>query len=354
MSPPRLFATLRLPRRRPAGNAAPSRLLLLRRPGAPPFWRNIAPRLEAAPERRAESPDRQRLRLLVLEARRIPFMVFEQGTGLALYVPLLLEDLAIKEILEFEAERDSSLPTLPPPRPCIAGAGCLFLALIAWHGLRYGWWGSGLFGLPAEPDRWLVLGGLDAYRTISRLELGRCLTALTLHADSAHLFGNILFGGLFMIPLCRRAGLGLGIFLTVSGGALGNLANAMLRPAFFISQGFSTSVFAAVGALTALSAWDALRHSPGTTQAVFRRAMPPLAAGLALLALLGGSEAKETDFAAHILGLGCGAALGFSLGTATLKLEQKRPHLSLALQSGLFVLVPALFALAWRLACFYG
>ena len=44
-------------------------------------------------------------------------------------------------------------------------------------------------------------------------------------------------------------------------------------------------------------------------------AVPPLAAGAALLAMLG-TEGENTDYMAHICGLACGTGLGLLLGLA--------------------------------------
>lgn len=58
----------------------------------------------------------------------------------------------------------------------------------------------------------------------------RCVTALTLHADSQHLFGNVLFGAPFLILLCRRVGLGLGLFSYLAGRNLRQRPQRMVPP----------------------------------------------------------------------------------------------------------------------------
>ena len=83
---------------------------------------------------------------------------------------------------------------------------------------------------------------------------------------------------------------------------LGYCAEALLRTAPAVSIGFSTALFAAVGALSGLMS---LRSRA--------LAVPPLAAGAALLAMLG-TEGENTDYMAHICGLACGTGLGLLLG----------------------------------------
>ena len=85
-----------------------------------------------------------------------------------------------------------------------------------------------------------------------------------------------------------------------TSGALGNALTALLRPRPVLSLGFSTALFASIGAISGYMACQ---------QQGKRKAMLPVAAAAALLAMLG-TEGENTDYAAHLAGLGCGLALG--------------------------------------------
>jgi membrane associated rhomboid family serine protease len=87
-------------------------------------------------------------------------------------------------------------------------------------------------------------------------------------------------------------------------GALGNLANAALQLPGHRSIGASTAVFGAIGLLSAFQFWSKFRR-PGHRL----KAWLPLAAGLALLGLLGASG-ERTDLMAHLFGLLAGLLLG--------------------------------------------
>lgn len=268
------------------------------------------------PERRVN------LWLLVLTAKKIPHRFFPGSSYPKLYVPPLWEGIALHEIRAVEAER--GLPRLVPPASNNVWGVIAFLSLLlVWHGLRNNWF---VFHLPVPPfpqsaAQWSPLYGLDVYKFRSLQEWWRAVTALTLHADDPHLFSNLGFGLVFLIPLCRRAGLGFGLALAVLGGIAGNAANAMFKEAHVISIGFSTALFAGVGALCALNASDMLRHHarhahrPGTEFLVSmgRKVVLPLAAGLALLGLLGGGGEAKTDYAAHIWGFVAGVASAAAL-----------------------------------------
>ena len=335
------------------------------RPGKRPprYWRSLAPLLSPenpVPERRINGW------LLVLEAKKIPHL-FLGGVRPFLYVPPLFEGVALHEIRAFEAERPVPI-FMPPVRNNVAGV-LLFLALfVVWHGLRWHWFA---FHLPSPPfptaaGDWAGLFGLDVYRARVLHEWWRAVTALTLHADETHLFGNMIFGLFFFIPLCRRAGLGLGIALALAAGILGNAGNALTREAHVISLGFSTALFGAVGSLCALVSADVVGHylrfahmhtagqsngsSGGKGEMLFalvRRLAPPLAAGLALLGLLGGGGEIRTDYAAHIWGFFCGVGCAVAALPAERALFRLAPARQAVVQALLFAASLEVLAGAW-------
>ncbi len=210
------------------------------------------------------------------------------------------------------------------------------------------------------------------YRVTALGEWWRALTALTLHSDLAHALSNVVTGSLFCIPLCRRVGLGSGLLLTVLAGALGNAVTCLFRPPYYLSQGFSTAVFGAAGLLAAFMATHAFRHamsghstpriaklleqglrmrSPlakALRHALFQ-AMQPLGAGLAFLALLGGSDAPGVDYLAHSMGLAAGMVLGLLASGTAPRLFLPSYARSTLLQLCCLTGTAGLLAFAWHL-----
>ncbi len=340
---------------------------IARRPSAPAFWMDIVPLLRKAPAPAAVAPeDRERYWLLVLEAKDIPRALFGKKETLRLYVPPVATLAAAHEILAFEQERPEAPLPVQAAKPMAYWVIALIAALALWHRVRWG--GSVWPGLPTDPQEWLALGGLDAYRVKAASEWWRCFTALTLHADEGHLLGNIITGSLFCLPLCLRVGPGAGFLLTVLGGALGNAATTLFRPASFLSQGFSTAVFAAVGLLAAVAACHAFQHTLSVARAVAPRtantgaglhkavkkalfaAALPLGAGLGLLAMLGGSDAPRVDYLAHCLGLFCGAGLGLLSGGLAPGLFRLRGAADALLQTACLLAALGLLAFSWMKA----
>ncbi|MFQ5931671.1 MAG: rhomboid family intramembrane serine protease, partial [Nitrospiraceae bacterium] len=150
--------------------------------------------------------------------------------------------------------------------------------------------------------RWFERGSADAGRILGG-ESWRTVTALTLHADVKHVLANAIAGALIVSAVCRVLGSGLGCALVLLAGAGGNFVNALVHGSLHVSVGASTSVFGAVGVLVGLAV--ARRYRRGRRG---RRAWLPVAAGLALLAMLG--MGPRVDLLAHLFGLLVGAVLG--------------------------------------------
>jgi len=275
--------------------------------------------------------------MLVLHAKNIPFLVAHRGGRRLLYVPPMAEGIARCEIAGYSAEPVRRTPdSAPPVRRNAQPAVAFFVLLLGWHGICAGWWalpGSA----PLPPSEWMRLGALDVYRTRVLHEWYRTVTALSLHADGLHIFSNVATGCLFLTLLCRRIGCNAGLSLTVIGGMLGNICNALYRPLPFASMGFSTAIFACLGLLSGIQALQEGRQA-------WRKALLPLGAGAGLFAMLG-TEGERADYAAHLFGM----AAGLCLGCAYCRLAPHvRPHAWMRLTAA--ALVPVLFVLAWRLA----
>ena len=114
----------------------------------------------------------------------------------------------------------------------------------------------------SAPGDYITQFGANARRIMGG-EAYRCVTALLLHADGAHLAGNMVALVLFGDVLCQIAGVGVTWMMILVCGTLGNLINAAFHETGHLSIGASTSVFGAVGMLCAIRAVNAARTGHG-------------------------------------------------------------------------------------------
>jgi hypothetical protein len=185
----------------------------------------------------------------------------------------------------------------PATRYSVAGGLLVAVLLLAFFALT---------GPRAGGSAWFSAGAADAERVLHG-EWWRAVTALTLHADGAHVASNVGIGALVVGAVMRSEGVGFGAALVLASGTLGNLINAWAHQTLHISVGFSTAVFGAIGLLGGLS----YAHGRGRRYAS-RPAWTALAGSLALLALLGSSE--RSDLFAHLFGGLSGVGLGLAVG----------------------------------------
>jgi rhomboid protease GluP len=307
-------------------------------PGAP-----AAPSQEAAPcrdslpstvlARTTRSPRRIDAWSLVLVAKQLHPLVFVRDGAYELHVPYSEGARALAELASADAEERAEA-RVPRARPLPAIT-------------RHAWWGSALMsallvvcfavtGGRSAASPWFSAGASDASRVLSG-ELYRTVTALTLHADLAHLVSNASISVLVIAAVMRSTGVGLGALSVVLAGALGNWLNAYAHYSMHRSVGFSTAVFAAIGLAGALAFAEARAH-PGRR----RPAWTALGGSVALLAALGASE--KSDVFAHLFGGMAGMALGLALGLLAV-----RPKSTLV-QALLGASAAALVAGSWLLA----
>lgn len=261
--------------------------------------------------------EQTRLWALTLEARDIPCRVEAGADGWQILVPPEVFALALEEVQLFEEKNRNWPPPLPPAAPeadnlLITLSVLLLIAIF--HNLTR----LDIAILNLSTADWIGYGNADA-GAIMAGEWWRAVTALTLHADGLHLLGNLTIGGGFIILLCRTLGSGIGWSLLLASGTLGNFLNAWVQSPRHHSVGASTTVFGAVGLLAAINLLD-------NRQNLRRRWYLPLAAALALLALLG-SEGENTDIGAHLFGFAVGIGLG--LATSFLRSGKGRPGVGL-------------------------
>jgi membrane associated rhomboid family serine protease len=152
------------------------------------------------------------------------------------------------------------------------------------------------------PDDYVTAFGASA-RHILGGEMYRCITALVLHADAAHVVGNMVAVALFGGAVCATTGTGAGWLMILVCGASGNLINAVVHASGHLSIGASTAVFGSVGMLCASEAVNAVKTGRG-----WKRSLMALGAGFALLAFLGASE--RSDLGAHLFGFLSGLVVG--------------------------------------------
>lgn len=138
-------------------------------------------------------------------------------------------------------------------------------------------------------------------------EWWRPFTSLFLHADVAHLLGNLAIGGIFCIVAAKMTGAWRAWPLILAAGTIANFLNAWLRyPEAYQSLGASTATFGALGILVGHSTRLAWRHR---NYREFRPLVAPLLAGLMMLTWWG-TSGENTDVGGHFLGAACGTVLG--------------------------------------------
>ncbi len=132
-------------------------------------------------------------------------------------------------------------------------------------------------------------------------ETFRAVTALLLHADLEHLMGNLAGILIFSAPVIRISGYGMGPFMLLFGGTLGNLLNAHMQQNAHLSIGASTMVMASAGLLCAFQALNKQKVKK-------LNSIMPIFAGAILVGLF--SQGENTDVWAHIFGFGSGILSG--------------------------------------------
>jgi rhomboid protease GluP len=226
---------------------------------------------------------------LVLQAMKFDSQVVSQDSRFYLLVDEQRAQQAYRQLKLYVAENTEQEIIAKPLRPLaegFIGAYIYSLYLLIVAALN----GTKAFGL-----NWQANGVAHSER-IADGEWWRTITALSLHADSAHLIGNIGFGVVFGLLVSQYIGSGAAWFSILLAGAVGNALNAYLYQTLHLSIGASTMVFGALGMLGIFALND--RHS--YAQQGIRR-WAPLLATLALLGFLG-TSGERTDIMAHLTG----------------------------------------------------
>jgi rhomboid protease GluP len=131
----------------------------------------------------------------------------------------------------------------------------------------------------------------------------RLFTAISLHADIAHLAANLAMGFCLIGLAMGRFGPGVSLLASCLAGAGGNLLGLIIRSEPYRGLGASGMVMGALG-LLATQSLAIHRTRPGP----LRYAVTGLAAGVMLFILLGLDP--RSDIAAHVGGLIFGLVIG--------------------------------------------
>ncbi|TDJ24726.1 MAG: rhomboid family intramembrane serine protease [Gammaproteobacteria bacterium] len=236
---------------------------------------------------------------LVLAAVDIDHHVESNGDEWCLYVPLEMELTALEELQSYQLENVPKIVHRPKVVTFDSGwFGVLGYLTVIW--LLPSLEAASVFDLD-----WRGAGRMQAGLVMDG-QWWRTVTALTLHADLAHILANSLFGAVFGLFVGRYLGSGFGWLLVLLAGALGNGINAFIQPDTFSAIGASTATFAALG-LVAAFVWRRGYHRALD----WRRSFAPLFAAICLLAFTGvGGADGNTDVLGHFMGFSCGVALG--------------------------------------------
>ncbi len=279
--------------------------------------------------------------LAALASQRIPYRVEYSGNQKVLLVPVALAERANYELAQYEKNTAAwqRIPALlTDTRPLLSDAGFFSALFFTFTLMRFHLWSEN------SPANWQSIGAWDG-RLIRAGQWWRCLTALTLHADYAHLLTNMIWGGALLALVASEFGAGWGMLLMLTAGTFANALNALLLPqAQYQALGASTMVFALLGILSVATTWNAWQQRR-QGRGVFRTVQLwlPILAGIGMLSLYG--TAPGTDLGGHLNGFLAGLLFGF--------LAKKIPALCFATcwqwVAGLFTLiwVPLAWFVAW-------
>jgi len=273
-----------------------------------------------------------RERGLVLQSADIDFAVRAHADAFAVFVDARDEAQALRQLDAYDREsrdwtdRATSTPIIGDGWIGVFTYAVIVIAvdmLCDRGAFGFDWFESG------KTQAGLIRGG----------EWWRTITALTLHADTEHLIGNLFFGALFGLFVGQMLGNGVAWSAILLTGAAGNAMNAWVQPTEHSSIGASTAIFGALGILSACTWWQRRRIESG-----WLRKWSPLVGGMVLLAYTGfGGE--RTDVVAHLTGFFCGVLLGgaYSLADHRLTLNAK-------LQSAIGAASILVIVVCWYLA----
>ena len=267
---------------------------------------------------------------LVLSSAGIACRIRKDPYGWAVWVKAEEYDAAHQAMRDYFYENRQPAPdqNAPQIRPRYDNrfVEALFAAvfLMVWHLA---------FGAAGAHEMVIRKFGADAANILNG-EVYRSVTALMIHADAAHLAGNMVGIVVFGTAVAAETGWGLGWLMILVSGISGNLLNAVLHESGHLSVGASTAVF---GALGILAGYQGIRRFRSRRNRL--AGLVPLACGLALLGFVGSGE--NVDIMAHLMGFMTGIGMG-----AVYALFLRVPP-NKYVQAGSLLLVFGIIFLAW-------
>ena len=267
---------------------------------------------------------------VVLASNGIAHRLETTGAGWMVMVAAGDAGRASSVLVEYDRENRDEAPSDPSPPPYgTTWIGGVIAALLV-----------GFFAVtgPRGPNVWFDRGSASAQSILSG-EVWRTVTALTLHADLAHVLSNALACLVFVTAVAWWLGPGVGTWLVLLAGAGGNVLTALAHGPSSVSVGASTAIFGALGILAARQCVAGWRG-----RASGHKGWVVIAASLALLGMLG--TAPGSDVLAHVFGLLVGGLLGIGPALAQRQPLGRSSQWLLALAAGALVLACWRFALA--------
>lgn len=250
------------------------------------------------------STDQVQIYALVLTASGITHHVSGQKARWSIAVQIQHRNAAVKAIrlyLKENPDTTAHVQTGGIPGVRTYSAGYITTVLLLLHLL---------IGPGSQQQVFITAFGADADRILNG-EIYRCVTALLLHSDFQHLFGNLVGLALFGTAIAYPCGWGIGWLLILAAGISGNFITAFWYQQNHLAIGASTAVFGAVGMCSTIQLRFRFWNKSEKTKFSWRKGMP-LTAGLALLGLLGTSP--RADLMAHLSGFVIGLVLGYAVG----------------------------------------
>jgi rhomboid protease GluP len=209
-----------------------------------------------------------------------------------------------EELREYAAEAE-----VKPPRPPMVSQSWSHHPAGAFHYLV---WAAVLllvFRSQGQDPTLAERGVSSSIGLITHGEWWRPFTALFLHGDGGHIFGNLASGAVFGMLVSKSIGPWKGWALILLAGTLGNaITSAVTFPESFRSLGASTAVFGALGILSGIGIVENFREE---LRMPWMRVLAPLLAGLVLLGWLGGAApGSGVDVFGHVFGFTSGVLAG--------------------------------------------
>ena len=237
---------------------------------------------------------------LLLLARSVPFSMESESFQQSFFVPLNYQSFVKSELEKFRKENRNWPPVIAIQKGLLFRFSLVHLGVVICLTLFH-------WRLDRIPNagKWMENGMLAVEKVLAG-EWYRTVTALTLHADGAHLLSNLCGLLVFVGGVHQFAGTGLSWLLVLVAGALGNFGTAVFFQTAHNAVGASTAVFGAVGLMGAFGVKRCLTQKP------FRkRFFIPLIGALGLFAMLGTNP--SSDVMSHIFGLLSGVVTGLLL-----------------------------------------